>query len=377
MKTVLLVFFISISVFAIKFNDAASLVKAYKEYGFTIKGDIKLDMFRRLSGFYDEIQKNLTKTTGQRAVLSFIDPELKTNIFVQGGVINIQIPEVSDAEIVFNQFMRINKIHTFLMQNSIKSVFNESNLHFFEKFIKIYKGNGDFTGTSISEVKFDNILYPMANIGSNSRIQILLPHGKSYLYWENTISKVSDSDFDKGLKDLAKAISKKSQIDFNTLYKNLIYNKTLFSDSMKEKTDIAKAKFRNTLIRLLARDFPPKILPGAVVKSIENIPYRKTYRKKKAKELLAILNTTGLKDIKTLDVSFLTPLRVSTVRKIVEVLNTHRDLVNVNVDSVVFDNRNQKPTIKMNEKTKRYTLVLSDYATRNNVYATLKQIPLK
>ncbi len=34
--------------YSAEFSNANELVKAYKEYGFDIRGDVKIDMFRRM-----------------------------------------------------------------------------------------------------------------------------------------------------------------------------------------------------------------------------------------------------------------------------------------------------------------------------------------
>jgi hypothetical protein len=377
MKILISILLFAATLYAAEFSNANELVKAYKEYGFDIRGDVKIDMFRRLSEFYDEVQKKLRKTEEKRGVLSFIDPELKTKIFVHDGVVNIQIPETTNAEIVFSQFMRIDKINRFLVKNQIKSVFEEANFHSFEQFIKIFNENNHFTGTSLDVIEFKNVLYPMVSIRAKSKIVLTLPFGNAFLYWEKVISKVKDDDFKDNLKKLAKEISDRSQLRYGVVYKTILYNRGVIADPMKEKTVIGRTKFRSKLIRLLAREFPPKVLPQEVVKSLENVPYRYKVRAKKKKELMTHLSTVGgLKNVK-LELAYLTPLRVVTIRKVVEVLKVNRDLKNINLNLISFNNKQSKPTVKREKKNKAYRLILSDYVTQNNIYSVLKTVPLK
>ena len=58
-------------------------------------------------------------------------------------------------------------------------------------------------------------------------------------------------------------------------------------------------------------------------------------------------------------------------------VKSNKDLKKVNVYSIKFNNKLEKPVAEYSKKNKSWALNMSDFATQNNIYAALKQVPLK
>jgi len=381
MKFLLALFLFSGALFSIDFENAALLKKTYLRCGFKIEGDLKIEMFRRLSLLFDEVKKNFKSKDEEypvHTVIKFIDSDLKTKIFMVNDLIYLHIPDRENAKVEFERYLRVKKIYNFLRKNLIKSDFSEENISYFEKFIKIYETNKDFIGTSIYAIKFENILYPKASIGKDSKFRILLPFGDGSLYWEKIIAKIPEKYYVKGnIESLISFIGNRSNADIDAVKKIILSSKALFSRFIKEKTYIGRAKMRNKFIRLMAMEFPPEIRSSEVIKAIENIPYRRRISKIKKAGLLEDLRKGGGLPVEEIRLVYLNPLRTGTLKKIIEMIKSNKDLKNLNLYSIRFDNRAARPSVKLNKKKNSYILTLSDFATHNNIFAALKKVPLK
>lgn len=381
MKVLITILFCCLFLNAAEFENAFKLTEEYKKYGFLIKGPIKIEMFRRLSSLYDEIEDYFDlgdKKIKPHTAISFIDPIQKTKMYVASNVINLAIPEIANAKIEFNQYRRIKFIYDFLMENSIQSSFYERNFLAFEKFITIYNGDKFFKGISIAEVKFENVLYPKPVMKAGSRFEVVLPIGNSNLYWQKVVSILNDTKFDgSNLNKLADDISKKSPIEASHIDKVLVSNRQLFLKDKSRPGSIEEAKFRERLIRLLAREFPSSVNDKELVKALENIPYWPERRKKVKEDIIKDFKELGGLSLKAIRVIYLTPVRVKTLYKIIKMLEVNKDLQNVNVYAIEFKSRKTKPVAIYDKKDKSYILQLSDFSTKNNIFEALKTVPLK
>jgi len=136
-------------------------------------------------------------------------------------------------------------------------------------------------------------------------------------------------------------------------------------------------KFRAQLIKFLSREFPPKVIAKDVLRAVENIPYRRSVYRKKKKKIIERIKLEGALKINKISAVYLTPLRLQTLEKIIEILKVNKDLKNLRLSYIRFENRHSKPSVKKDKETKAYVLTLSDFATQNNIYSALKKIPLK
>ena len=337
-------------------------------------------MFRRLSTLYDEVAIHFEKRTQAPAghtKIVFTPPEFKSKVFVTDGLIYLQIPESADAVVEFSKYLRVKKIYDFLKRNWIRSDFSEANVKFFEEFIKVYNRNEGFKGTAIDRIRFENVLYPVAAVEEKSRFKIVLPLGSGNLYWEKVLAEFPESAIRAGkLKNLALKLSKSSQESDEAIYRVLSINRDLFL-KQEISNSLEGAKMRNRLVKLLSREFLPGVRSRDVVRAIENIPYRSGAVKEISKKLLEAFRSEGGLPLKEIQAVFLTPLRAATLRKMIAMLTENRDLRNLKISVVRFDSSVAKPRVKYDSRRKSFVLTMSDFATRNNIYAALKKVSLR
>ena len=303
---------------------------------------------------------------------------LKTKFLIQNGFIMLYIPENAHSNIEFDKFKRAKNIFDFLHANQMKSDLTEVNFDYMEKFIEVYKSEKYFTGVSINNISFENILYPYAAIEESSKFKIVLPMGNPELYWEKMISNIADRFFNiENIQELSELLAKESQVKPALLQRIFSNNSGLFGKADKKETPLDVVKTRSKLIRLLAREYPPQAIPKDIIKAIENIPYRLSESNKKRSKVMSDLKEFGGLEIKEIKAVYLNPIRVKTLDKIISMFKINKDLRNININEIWFDSNQTIPSVKFNEKQTGYILTLSDFATQNNIYDALKNVPMK
>ena len=81
------------------------------------------------------------------------------------------------------------------------------------------------------------------------------------------------------------------------------------------------------------------------------------------KDFYALFNNELKLQIKKIEAVFLTPVRVKTLNKIVELIRANRELKNLNISSIRFKSRHAKPSVVLMKKEKTFDLVAKNWRT--------------